>query len=225
MSAVSSLLQKLIYETLRQEPEVYSYLKDPKTEFIDAPTSMGVIADKAYQITDIDMRYIATDAVTVKDDGIITIEPYTFDRTTGTVIFDNILAGRNITISGFYYPIRVWDEIPQENINYPYVEIGVIDTNPDKVFGNNGEEVFVTMHIWIDQIGDHQGNKILQDIGKAIYRCLDAMERRKLNKSPLAISEYTLIINSFDYGTILKDIAYRQMPIRYKFLVREDLNT
>lgn len=68
----------------------------------EATTATGNIS---YQITDATKRVIdRTEAVVVKDGGVVTAEAYTLNRLSGTVTFATATA-RTITIDGKYLPM------------------------------------------------------------------------------------------------------------------------
>ena len=70
---------------------------------------------------------------------------------------------------------RIYDHVPQ-NVQFPYVQVGETDAQPDDLSGTVGISEFVTLHVW----SRYRGQKELKQISAAVQ---DAVHGQDLTMS------------------------------------------
>lgn len=104
----------------------------------------------------------------------------------------------------------VFDYVPDKEA-FPYVTLGDATEIPFLVFGNNGHEQTLTLHIW------SQARGFLECFG-----ILDAMTTL-LEATPLVVSGHATVLLNFDNATSLRDPdgLTRHVAARYRIIVQD----
>ena len=75
---------------------------------------------------------------------------------------------------------RVYDEPPQ-NRAFPYVELGTIQTLPDRADCVEGSESFLTLHAWSRGVGMVETRRVIGAVRDALQDAELALEGHRLN--------------------------------------------
>lgn len=115
--------------------------------------------------------------------------------------------------------VGVFDEVP-EGKTYPYVEIGEIEEMPDNTMGKNGRSLLVSIHIYSDQAGYLEAEKIVEALNLLLDENVAAPPAGKLPDP----TGWHVWENTYEQGSLQKEfdqVEIRHAIARYRVNVQQ----